>query len=52
MSRKPPAPYCLSRQHPELARRSPAQTGPLSVRKDAPAPPPPATPESAARKGL
>jgi hypothetical protein len=52
MSRKPPASYCLSRQHPELAKRSPAQNGRLGARKDAPSPPQPSTPEVAARKGL
>jgi hypothetical protein len=30
----PPRPYCLSRQHPELASRSSAPSGPLDQRHD------------------
>jgi hypothetical protein len=37
MSQDPQPPYCLSRQHPELAARSPAPRGPIDARRD-PAP--------------
>jgi hypothetical protein len=36
MSERPP--YCLSRQHPELASRSPAETTPIAHRDLPPAP--------------
>jgi hypothetical protein len=38
MTRDPPPPYCLSRQHPELAARSPAPHGPIDHRRDSPNP--------------
>jgi hypothetical protein len=34
MSQDSPPPYCLSRQHPELAARSPAPRGPIDSRRD------------------
>jgi hypothetical protein len=34
MSQDPQPPYCLSRQHPELAARSPAPRGPIDTRRD------------------
>jgi hypothetical protein len=38
MSQDTPPPYCLSRQHPELAARSPAPHGPIDSRRDSVAP--------------
>ena len=56
MSEKTPPPYCLSRQHPELAKRSRGLRGPVAPQH--PSPPPSLAPsaaggpESAAGKGL
>jgi len=52
MSRKPPPPYCLSRQHPELAKRSQAQREPLGTRRENALPTPSDKPESPTGKGL
>ncbi len=52
MNRKPPPPYCLSRQHPELARRNPAQRDPIGAPRDAPSPAAPAGPKNSSGKGL
>ncbi len=49
MTKAPRPPYCLSRQHPELASRSPAPRDPLSSRQ--PSAPPPA-PEKPVGKNL
>jgi hypothetical protein len=53
----PQPPYCLSRQHPELAVRSPALRIPLESRQVPPVAPKPretpdSGPEPAAGKGL
>jgi hypothetical protein len=56
MNKQPRPPYCLSRQHPELASRSQGLRGPLVSRNGAPGAPPAVntseTPESQPRKGL
>jgi hypothetical protein len=52
MSQKPPPPYCLSRQHPELAKRSPAPREPIGARRETPPPASPRRPEGPAGKSL
>lgn len=52
MSRKQPPPYCLSRQHPELAKRSPAQRDPLGNRRETAPPVTSNKPASPTGKGL
>ena len=52
MTDAPRPPYCLSRQHPELAARSPATWIPTNSRKNSPEPAPPSPPEPAPRKHL
>jgi hypothetical protein len=45
MTDAPRPPFCLSRQHPELAARSPAPRGPIDDRKIPDPPPAPSVPE-------
>jgi len=47
-------PYCLSRQHPELAARSPASQGPINRTNEAPQalPAPASRSEKPSRKHL
>jgi hypothetical protein len=56
MTETPRSPYCLSRQHPELAAGSPASRNPINNRKNEPLPappaPPPPRPETPPRKHL
>jgi hypothetical protein len=55
MSRETPPPYCLSRQHPELANRSPGPRGPILSRPNSPpaaAASPANASENASGKGL
>ena len=52
MTRRPPPPYCLSRQHPELAKRSPAPGEPLGTRRETAPQASPGKPESPVGKGL
>ena len=52
MTRKPPPPYCLSRQHPELAKRSQAPRDVIDARRETPPPAKPDDAESPFRKGL
>lgn len=56
MSKQPRPPYCLSRQHPELANRSQGPRGPLVSRNGTRSAPSAVnaseTPEGESRKGL
>lgn len=56
MNRKTPTPRCLSRQHPELANRSPAPRGPLggvvNPARNQALPPVQGALDGASRKGL
>ncbi len=56
MNQKTPTPRCLSRQHPELANRSPAPRGPLAgvanTARNQALPPVQSALDEASRKGL